>query len=78
MPKDTSQIIEELKDKIDEATKISRHSHWQCVGRLNKLEKQMSDFKIDEQKFLSADLDELRENIGDLQRGLRNLWDEVR
>ena len=72
--------ISELKKKIDKNAEISRASHFQTKGRLSKLEKDCSNLidKITKLNENESDIEELKEEMNNLKRGLKNLWNDFK
>ena len=61
---------------MNKQEEIGRKSHFQSKGRISVLEKKylFLEAKITELQGETADIDELKEQIGKLERGLQNLW----
>jgi len=68
--------VNKLKNAVKKNTDISRASHFQLKGRISKLEKDMLSLSDRVAKLGGGqgDLEDLKENVNNLKRGLKNLW----
>ena len=76
--------IRDLHKKMADMKKISRASHFQSKGRISKLEVQLREItvsledKIKEPQRKMGDIEELKERMENVERGLKNLWTAFR
>ena len=68
--------VNKSAQRMNKQEEIGRKSHFQSKGRISDLEKKylFLEAKITELQGETADIDELKEQMGNLKRGLQNLW----
>ena len=72
--------IKKLEIKCEKSSEISRASHFQNKGEFTELKTRI--LKIEEKIANSynenPDIEEIKESISNLNRGLKNLWSELK